>query len=218
MNSLARAWMCVAMIGVATAAFAQHPDHTAVVAAVKADLVARGVDLLSPNDTKPCNVFAITKRVAWQLRGEGIGYVKKGGNNCEGFSTDALMYRDGTVIDTLVGSGETNGPTWNVVGTRPLSDWAAPVDPGDTPGPPPPPPTPPGPSVDLGPLLTRLDLLEQAAQNAAFAIAELRNEVGAVETRQNAVDARIQLLETRPTVTGCHASAFGVALHCELTR
>lgn len=197
----------------ASPAFAQHPDHTAVVVAVKADLVQRGFDLSSPNDSKPCNVFAITRRVAWQLRGEGIGYVKKGGNNCEGFSVDALMYQDGTVIDTLIGSGEANTPAWNNVGTRPVTDWAAPTDPGD--GPPPPPPT-----TDLTAILNRLTALEaQAAQTTAHVDA-LQAEMGGVETSVNGIASRVQVLEAKPMPTSCSAAAnlgaFKIPISCRL--
>src|SRR6185436_18169417 len=43
-------------------------DHTDVVQAVKADLVARGVNI-----SGPCGAFQITGRVAWILRNEGWG-------------------------------------------------------------------------------------------------------------------------------------------------
>lgn len=197
----------------AAPAFAQHPDHTAVVAAVKADLLQRGFDISSPNDSKPCNVFAITRRVAWKLKGEGIGYVKKGGNNCEGFSVDALMYQDGTVIDTLVGSGEANTPAWNHVGTRPVTDWAAPTDPGDTP--PPPPPT-----TDLTAILARLTALEARATSLSARVDALQAEVGGVETTANSLAGRVQVLESKPTPTSCSAAAnlgaFKIPISCRL--
>src|SRR5437773_305690 len=67
---------------VAAPAFAQ--SHDDVVAAVKAELEARHVDL-----SGPCGAFAITKRVAWRLRNDGAGLLpKSGGTNCEGYSTD----------------------------------------------------------------------------------------------------------------------------------
>ncbi len=191
-------------------------DHTAVVAAVKADLVAKGVDLSSPNDTKPCNVFQITRRVAWILRGEGIGFVKKGGNNCEGHSVDALMYRDGTVIDTLIGSGQANTPAWNNVGTRPITDWDAPTDPGDTP-PPPPPPT-----VDLAPLLARLDALERHDRETDARVQSAATAAAAAGEQAGAFESRIVALEHRPTVTGCKASirlgVGGIPIACEVTK
>lgn len=206
---------CLLFVLVSAPAFAQHPDHTSVVTAVKADLVARGFDLSSPGDTTPCNVFAITKRVAWQLKDEGIGYVKKGGNNCGGFSVDALMYRDGTVIDTLIGSGEANTPAWNNVGTRPVTDWAAPVDPGDHE----PPPLPPPPTPDLTALIARVAALEALAADLARRVDTVHTEVGAVETSLNTLGQTVAVLSVRPIPTNCVASinlGFKVPIACRL--
>jgi hypothetical protein len=201
---MTRTLVLIALVGsLAVPASAQEGmNHAPLVAAVKADLIAHGVDLLSA-----CGAFQITKRVAWVLRGEGIGLIKKGGNNCDGYSTDAVMYRaTGTVIDLLVGSGDTNGPTWNVVGTRPLSDWAAPIDPGDVVTPPPP--------SDLAVLTARVDALQAqlatyAANARAFAML-VSNDVG---TLTEAVAA----LKARPIVTGCSARIAGIPISCRLT-
>jgi hypothetical protein len=44
------------------------PDgHVDVVARIKAELEARNVSLVGP-----CGAFQIVKRVAWELRGEGV--------------------------------------------------------------------------------------------------------------------------------------------------
>jgi hypothetical protein len=193
-------------------------NHTPVVADVKQALVDKHVDLASPNDTQPCHVFQITARVAWILRSEGIGYVKKGGNNCRGYSVDALMYKDtGTVIDTLVGSGEANTPAWNVVGTRPLSDWAAPIDPGDVVDPPGPTPTP----IDLTPLLRRLDALEHRATDTDARVQAATQAAADAAAQVAAFDGRIRVLEGRATVTGCAAAlnlgAGKIPIACRLT-
>src|SRR5690349_18269590 len=56
----------------AAPAFAQ----VEVVAAVKADLQARGVSL-----AESCGAFQITKRVAWTLRAQGAGVLDKPAGN-----------------------------------------------------------------------------------------------------------------------------------------
>jgi len=109
-----------------------------LVASVKADLVARGVNL-----TGPCGAFEITKRVAWALRDEGFGLVAKnpGQNGCdangERYAIDALMLRNGQTFDLLVNSGGEerngvpvpgtgNGPAWQETGAAAQSSWRAP--------------------------------------------------------------------------------------------
>jgi hypothetical protein len=105
------------------------PSQTAeYVAAVKAQLQAQGVNL-----SGPCGAFAITKRVAWGLRHLGCGLLSKpSGNNCEGFATDIVMFRDqgGQIIDILGDGGGNNTPSWGVTDTVDPSRWRAPVDPG----------------------------------------------------------------------------------------
>lgn len=84
----------------------------AYVAAVKHQLEARGVDL-----SGACGAFAITKRVAWGLRGQGAGLLSKpGGNNCNGFATDIIMFDNGNkAVDILSDGGGSNGPTWAAI-------------------------------------------------------------------------------------------------------
>lgn len=78
------------------------------VAAVKAQCEAAGIDL-----TGPCGAFQITKRVAWGLRGAGIGLVSKpGGNNCDGYSVDFLCWQNGDGVDILFDAGNANAPQW----------------------------------------------------------------------------------------------------------
>ena len=79
------------------------------VAAVKAQLQARGVDL-----TGPCGAFAITKRVAWGLRATGAGLLSKpSGNNCDGFAVDIVAFPTGMIVDILGDAGNGNTPLWN---------------------------------------------------------------------------------------------------------
>jgi hypothetical protein len=99
-----------------------------LVAAIKRDLEARGADL-----SGPCGAFAITQRVVWALRGQGAGLLDKpGGNNCRGFAVDIVVYRDGRIVDCLIGSGESNTPSWQT-GNDPVDParWRAPIDPAD---------------------------------------------------------------------------------------
>lgn len=101
------------------------------VAAVKAQLEREGVNLVGP-----CGAFEIVKRVAWGLRGAGIGLLSKpGGNHCvlngEGYSVDYLVLANGDGVDMLSDAGGTNGPQWDVKpGEFAGSDrWRPPVEP-----------------------------------------------------------------------------------------
>jgi hypothetical protein len=123
----------------------QGDNHTDIVSRVKGELEARGVDLKGA-----CGAFEITRRVAWALRGEGLGLlVKPGGENCDGFAAGYLVYRDGTGVDMLEDAGGKNGPQWNPdpPDAALAARWAPPVDTGDVlipqPGPVPPAPAPP---------------------------------------------------------------------------
>lgn len=144
---------------VAAPAFAQ--SHADVVASVKADLQARGISLADA-----CGAFAITRRVAWNLRSEGAGTLDKpSGNQCEGRAVDIIVYGDGRAFDILTDAGGANGPSWAPIVPVDAARWRAPADPGDVSPPagvptPPvtsvPPPTVPVPSLDLSPILARL--------------------------------------------------------------
>lgn len=77
------------------------------VASVKARLQAAGVPL-----NGPCGAFAITKQVAWDLRHSGAGLLSKpNGNNCDGYATDIIAYRD-RAFDILGDGGNANVPNW----------------------------------------------------------------------------------------------------------
>ena len=171
-----------------------------LIASIKADLVARGVNL-----TGPCGAFEITKRVAWALRDEGIGLVAKNAaqNGCnangERYAIDAVMLRDGQTWDILINGGGDedanrqpipgtgNGPAWQVTGAAPRESWRAPfqVDiPVPPPAPPPVVPDPPKPPAPEGGGLTASDVERILAAQAAdterilSAIAQLREEAG----------------------------------------
>jgi hypothetical protein len=111
--------------------FIAHTTYaqSSVVDDVKHELIARSVDL-----SGPCGAFQITKRVAWRLRAQGAGYIRKnpGQNNCELHGVDIVMYRDGRIVDILSDSGISNGPTWDT-SKAPVDPalWQEPQDPGD---------------------------------------------------------------------------------------
>lgn len=119
--------MFVLFVGIAAPLAAQ----VELVATVKADLAARGVHL-----SGPCGAFEITKRVAWQLRDQGVGLLAKpSGNHCDGYSVDYLVRSDLSGIDILSDAGESNGPAWQPSeppGTF-AGRWRAPFDPDPPP-------------------------------------------------------------------------------------
>ena len=100
-------------------------SHADVVAAVKAELQGRGVELAGP-----CGAFQITERVAWRLRADGAGLLSKpSGNNCNGFAVDIVAYRDGHIVDMLSDAGSSNGPTWQDAGMVDAALWRAVLNP-----------------------------------------------------------------------------------------
>ena len=144
----------VLILALSTPLYAQ----SSVVADVKADLVAKGVPI-----SGPCGAFQITKRVAWQLRGTGIGLLDKPtGNGCEGYSVDFLTYPDGSGLDILGDSGGANVPGWELLEPPGAltGRWRAPFDPGDVPIPGPIVPTPGTPPLDLTPITASLARIE----------------------------------------------------------
>lgn len=175
----------------AAPAFAQHPNHTATVAAVKAQLESAGVDL-----SGPCGAFEITKRVAWTLRLEGAGTLSKpSGNNCEGMSVDYILYQDGDGFDILGDAGGTNAPGWG--GPEEGMDvtrWRAPVNPRDLPPDPTPVPPTPVPPPDLQPILDRLNILEQSVVNLNSMILQLTAALEAQHADLQTIDAKVNAL------------------------
>lgn len=185
---------------VAAPLFAQ--SHADVVASVKAQLEAKHVDL-----SGACGAFSITRRVAWLLRDEGAGVLAKPtGNQCESKAVDIIVYKDGHGFDVLADAGGTNAPMWNAVAIENgAARWMAPTDPGDAPIPSP--PTPPA-SVDLGPIIERLDQLQAA-------ILELNDQ----HKQDNLTLLQsVGVAQTAIMALRCKASIFGTPIHCEVTR
>jgi len=96
-----------------------------LVVAVKTMLLREGHDL-----SGPCGAFAITKHVAWALKKTGAGLLSKpGGNNCEGYATDVIVYPDGQLVDILGDGGGANTPQWAEGEDIDPSRWRPPVEP-----------------------------------------------------------------------------------------
>lgn len=157
------------------------PNSLALVAQVKADLIARGV-IPNPQSTNE-HAGAITLRVAWLLRSFGARLVlKPSGNhfifNGVGYGIDFLAFPDGGV-DLLVSAGPTknlNTPAWQWDATKGYGstsppNLALPFDPdaGVPPQPVEPPVIPPiepapAPAVDLATVSWQIAVLaEQVA-------------------------------------------------------
>jgi hypothetical protein len=159
--------ICLAVLILLTAAsaFAQTVDHTVIVAAAREQVVAIGIN----PDTDDCARWEVTRRVVIALASEGAGHIAKGGSNCRGYATDALMYADGTVVDVLgAGQAGPNTAHWMIQpGKRPASDWRPPValEPTTVAAPPTPEPPPAVSAVDLTAVNAKLDqILYQAEQ------------------------------------------------------
>jgi hypothetical protein len=112
----------------------QAIDHTDLVAIAKAQVVN---ELHLDLDAAECNRWEVTRRVALMLKNDGAGLIAKSGNNCRGFATDAIMYRDGTVVDVLgAGRDGPSTPHWLVQPSkRPITDWRLPLPLDDLPVP-----------------------------------------------------------------------------------
>lgn len=156
-----------------------------VVQAVKNDLVSRHINL-----SGPCGAFEITKRVAWILRAQGVGLLDKpGGNNCQGYSVDYVVFPDMSGRDILGDGGGENIPQWSGEPNEPAGAfagrWRAPFDPGDTitpapsPSPTPAPQPPPASNLDLLPVILAELRMHEAEENLERVKAEaFRQAVG----------------------------------------
>ncbi len=146
--------------------WAQAPDQTDTVRAIRAQVIASGIDI----DASECSRFLVTNRVAAKLEvayGAGLHY-KPTGNNCRERSVDVIQFKDGSLVDILgAGPEGPNSPHWMVLSPVDPATWREPYpvdDPTPTPVPVPeptpvPPPTP-LPAVDLSLILSRLDALQ----------------------------------------------------------
>jgi hypothetical protein len=150
--------------------------------------------------------------------------VKTSGNNCGGFACDIIcdankdhfdVFQDGP--DASVNYAGVASPAWNSKGfigdrTCQLVDAAATV----------PTPTPsPTPSVDLTPLLQRLDALESRVSELQQRLQDEQDaRVRELRTALQLYDARVTTLEGRKLITSCKASAslgaFRIPIHCEV--
>jgi hypothetical protein len=214
---------CILATVLLLAARVSAQDHTALVAQVKAEVQAAGIDI--NHGPGECGRFEITKRVAWLIRQEGWGLIYAGsGNGCSDHNTlddpkyrvDTVMKIDGSVIDMLCGGGDGNTPCWNPSGNQPSTNWRMPFDPGTTGGGGPPPPED---------LTARVVALERevaalrAAQSATqqqldnLTAATVQSQIPDLYNRVADHDRRILTLEARPVHMSCSVQ-FG--LRCEL--
>ncbi len=145
----------------------QTIDHRDIVARAKAEEVAAGNNPDNSADGE-CSRFNIVNRAATMLAGEGAGVLYKAtGNNCRERSVDIIAYPSGRIIDVLgAGVDGPNTPQWfeqtpvDPARWRPAYPVSGPVTPPAPPTPTPEPPAPPVSTVDLTPILTRLDALQ----------------------------------------------------------
>ena len=184
-------WLALVLL-IPSTSLAQPINRLATVRAVKAR-ISPTIDLThGPGE---CGRFEVTKRVAWELRAEGAGFLAKTGaqNKCNernttespGYGVDILMYTDGTVVDILGGGSEgPNTPLWLILSPAPLSSWRPPFDPGDDSLPPPlPPPIPPTPDPPPPPIPV-VDLLK--------AITDVRIDLIRVETKIDTITESLE--------------------------
>lgn len=185
----------------------------------------------------PSDVAAILNAVAWRHRSDGWGLLEKTfGANCPTSRTtiacDILVHRpSGQHFDVLRDAEGSASPVWQNKGPIDVSRFLAPEDPGGlSSGGPVTPPEPQVPSVDLGPLLTRLDALERAVQALASTVPgleQLFNAQGAEMTRLSlavervdALRVRVEMLEARPIPVSCVAAlnlgAGRIPISCRL--
>jgi hypothetical protein len=111
------------MLAVSVNLSAQTIDHTDVVRAAKAAVIAAGVNV----DADDCSRFKVTALAAAQLASEAAGLLSKpGGANCASFATDIIAYSSGAIVDVLgAGADGPNTPHWMVQGAVDPSRWRA---------------------------------------------------------------------------------------------
>lgn len=184
----------------------------------------------------PSDVAAILNAVAWRHRSDGWGLLEKTfGANCPTARTtiacDILVHRpSGQHFDVLRDAEGSASPVWQNKGPIDVSRFLAPVDPGGSSGGPVTPPEPQVPTVDIGPLLTRLDALERVVQALSSTLQPLEQQVGAqgaelerlaqAGERLDALTSRVDMLASRPIPVSCSASlnlgAGRVPISCRL--
>jgi hypothetical protein len=114
--------------------------------------------------SQPAGIVSFLKSLAASLNANGISggpfgiLVKDGGHNCNGYSCDIICSGNGSSQrqwDVLVDAGGQSLPVWqslSQIAVRPCEIVAS--------APPSPAPVPQPPTVDLGPVLSRLSALE----------------------------------------------------------
>lgn len=141
-----------------------------VVAQAKQQLEAEGADL-----TGPCGAWQITNRAAYILRNDGAGILSKpSGNNCQGYSVDVIIYRDGRAFDVLVDGGGANTPAWNQIEPIDPGRWREPIAPVPIPGPGPVPDPPPSLEQRLKAIEDGLVLVFRTQQELQMQLANLK--------------------------------------------
>jgi len=166
--------------------------------------------------------------VAWKHRNEGWGLLRKGsGNSCPlkdtFISCDILVHAPSVQhFDVLIDSEDAAIPVWNNVGPCVLgpssgcamSNFLSPFDPGGvTPIPVPVPVPVPVPGVDLGPLLRRLEVLEEDVKAQRGALDNFSQTQANLSRRVQTIE---DVLIAHRIPVSCSASVFGIGVSCKL--
>lgn len=192
------------ILGISFPAFAQ--DHSDVVRFVRSQLLVQGVDM-----SGPCGAFEITKRVAWELRGEGYGLLggkSAGQNGCtvgtERYSVDWVLKADGHGADILTDAGGANGTMWSPDEADPKFYRPA-FDPGDVVViPPVDPPPPPVSETDLLILKAQMAALRGQVTDLYTQIRNMTDVIADIADRLTDASGEIVTLKSRPLPpSGC---------------
>jgi hypothetical protein len=147
--------------------------------------------------------------------------VKQSGNNCGGFACDIICDSNKDHWDVFTDGPDASehyaglaAPSWNAKGsigdrTCQLVDVDKPSPDVDRP-----------PAVDLSKFQALIDTLTGRVDALDAQLASLMHDVQGVrddlETRSESMVSAIEALAARPTISTCHASAFGIPIHCEV--
>lgn len=162
--------------------------------------------MLRPSFTDPlsaADVGSLLNAVAWRHRDDGWGLLRKTqGNICVapdqgGVACDILTHRLGNGggfvehFDVLqdAGAGGANTPVWIADGLIDSTRFVAPIAVVVSPPPPPPPVLP---SIDLGPVLTRLGMVDQALVSLSAKVDALQIQVATLTTEEQAFHQRVR--------------------------